>query len=303
VELPKDAFVVDVSAGRYHSLFLTKDGRVYACGSNQYGRLGVGNTDDQDYDAPQLVSAEDVVAIAAGDRHSVFLKRCGAALVTGSNDKGRIGLGKSVQQVGTPTKLDLEHVVAISAGADHSMFLLCDGTVYGSGRNGYFQLAVGHNEEVYTPTKSYYEDVVAMAVSDYLGMFLTSDGKLHISGTYEYYEVAFPFGAEVTGFGWKNRPAGGFLRNKRHKGAGLFKKFEQQQGSSAADTSMGGAGGFLSGVAAGALVFGLLSIFVSAALLPTIRRARAVWRSSSSEPAGAQPLVEVEKEVQEGSTD
>jgi len=300
VPLPEDAFVVDVSAGRYHSLFLTRDGRVYACGSNDHGRLGIGNTDGENYDAPQLVLVQDLVAIAAGDRHSVFLQRGGVAWVTGSNSVGRIGLGESVREVGTPTKLDLEHVVAISAGEDHSMFLLCDGTVYGSGDNGYFQLAVGHNEAVYTPTKSYYEDVVAIAVSDYLGMFLTSDGNLYISGTYEYYEVAFPFGAQVTGFGWQNRPLGGLPPHRPHRGMGFLRKFERQ-GASAADFAPGGTVGLQLGPAAGVfLALCLLSIIV-AATLPTLRRARAMCRSRDKQ-ADAQPLVDVQGDSEDKTT-
>eukprot|EP00443_Scrippsiella_acuminata_P056579 CAMPEP_0115375390 /NCGR_PEP_ID=MMETSP0271-20121206/2436_1 /TAXON_ID=71861 /ORGANISM="Scrippsiella trochoidea, Strain CCMP3099" /LENGTH=483 /DNA_ID=CAMNT_0002798449 /DNA_START=144 /DNA_END=1595 /DNA_ORIENTATION=- len=43
VPLPPGTFVVDVSAGEEHSLFLTKDGRVFACGNNVGGRLGIGN--------------------------------------------------------------------------------------------------------------------------------------------------------------------------------------------------------------------------------------------------------------------
>jgi len=284
VPLPEDAFVVDVSAARHHTLFLTKDGRVYGCGSNDHGMLGTGKAEDQKYDSPQLVWAEDIVAIATGITHSVFLQKGGRALVVGSNSHGAIGLGEDVAKVNTPTKLSLEHVVAISAGSDHSMFLLCDGTVYGTGQNDYFQLAVGHNEDVYTPTKTYYENVVAMAVSGYLGMFMTSDGELHISGTYEYYEVAFPFGAEVTGFDWKNKHGGGDPHS------GLLKQFElEQQNSPAVDSAIRGTGGFLPGFATGALGAALLSI-VSAALLPTIQRAM----RSRSERADMRPLVETE---------
>jgi len=290
VPLPEDAFVVDVSAGRYHSLFLTRDGRVYACGSNRYGTLGIGNTEEQDYDSPHLVLADDLVAIAAGDRHSVFLQRGGAVWVTGSNYQGRIGLGESVQEVVSPVKLHLEKVVAISAGESHSMFLLCDGTVYGTGENDYFQLAVGHNEKVYTPTKSYYEDVVAMAVGEYVGMFMTSDGKVYISGTYEYYEIAFPFGAQVTGFGWQKRPQGGLPHHKPNRVPALLRHFEQQ-GPPAADVALRGTGGLQPDFAAGALVLGLLSI-AAAAALPTLRRARAAWRSRG-EHEDAQPLVDV----------
>lgn len=34
--------VTEVACGETHSLLLTKDGQVYACGSNDYGQLGHG---------------------------------------------------------------------------------------------------------------------------------------------------------------------------------------------------------------------------------------------------------------------
>ena len=35
--------VVSVCAGKFHSLFLTKNNEVYSCGGNNFGQLGVGN--------------------------------------------------------------------------------------------------------------------------------------------------------------------------------------------------------------------------------------------------------------------
>ena len=46
-----------VSAGTSHSLFLTPDGRVYACGEGAGGRLGLG--DERDRAAPSLVTRFD----------------------------------------------------------------------------------------------------------------------------------------------------------------------------------------------------------------------------------------------------
>ncbi|KAI6659297.1 hypothetical protein LOD99_14968 [Oopsacas minuta] len=38
--------IIDISAGNSHTLFLSDQGYLYACGSNEFGQLGVGNTSD-----------------------------------------------------------------------------------------------------------------------------------------------------------------------------------------------------------------------------------------------------------------
>ena len=50
----KGIVVTQVSAGRKHSAFLTKNGEVYTCGSNAYGQLGY-FTASEDSDVPRKV--------------------------------------------------------------------------------------------------------------------------------------------------------------------------------------------------------------------------------------------------------
>lgn len=37
---PPDSFVVQISCGRWHTLFLTSNGKIFSCGSNDNGQLG-----------------------------------------------------------------------------------------------------------------------------------------------------------------------------------------------------------------------------------------------------------------------
>lgn len=63
--------VVGVAAAKHHTLAVTDSGDVYSWGSNKDGRLGVGGADSQF--TPKRVTAlsKRVVAVAAGNRHSV----------------------------------------------------------------------------------------------------------------------------------------------------------------------------------------------------------------------------------------
>jgi len=240
VPLPPGTFVVDVSAGEEHSLFLTKDGRVFACGNNVGGRLGIGNVPagpertvcggrrrrrrsstpappaEEDIHTPQLAKVSDIVAIAAGEEHSLFLRRCGKALAVGSNEEGELGLGSGVNATGTPTEVDLSGVVAISAGGPNSLFLLQDGSVYGAGENDYFQVAVGNDDNVCDLARARIDDVVAMQTGEYGTMFMTADGGTHFSGTYELTDALFggldddyyaPVPWRVQGFDWYDTPS------------------------------------------------------------------------------------------------
>jgi alpha-tubulin suppressor-like RCC1 family protein len=65
VRLPKTARIVGLAAGRYHSLALTRAGKVLAWGMGQQGQLGNGSSSNQD--VPHLVKVPGkVIAIGAG---------------------------------------------------------------------------------------------------------------------------------------------------------------------------------------------------------------------------------------------
>jgi len=79
--------VVAASAGDHHSLFVTANGELYACGCGEGGRLGLG--DEEMRTAPQRVplglgeERVGVVACAAGGRHSAAVDDLGRVWVWG----------------------------------------------------------------------------------------------------------------------------------------------------------------------------------------------------------------------------
>jgi alpha-tubulin suppressor-like RCC1 family protein len=78
--------VAAVAAGANHTLALKSDGTVWAWGANASGQLGDNSTTARNAPVQVLVSAtpttalSGIIAIAAGDNHSVALKNDGTVL-------------------------------------------------------------------------------------------------------------------------------------------------------------------------------------------------------------------------------
>ena len=98
---------------------------------------------------------KDIVAISAGDYHTVGLKSDGTVVATGYNGVGQCNVS------------DWTDIVAVSAGNYHTVGLKSDGTVVATGNNDDGQCNV-----------SDWTDIVAISASDYLTVALKSDGTV-----------------------------------------------------------------------------------------------------------------------------
>ena len=96
-----------------------------------------------------LVPLTGIIAVAAGNSHSLALSNDGIVWAWGYNSDGELGNGNSTNQLvavrvlagdGTNT---FSGIVAIAGGASHSVALRNDKTVYAWGGNGSHQLANG----------------------------------------------------------------------------------------------------------------------------------------------------------------
>ncbi len=136
--------VVAVAGGYAHSLALCSDGTVAAWGWNPSGQLG-NNSTSQSL-VPVLVNTagalngKTVVAIAAGDRHSLALCSDGTVAAWGVNSNGQLGNNTTTASlvpvnVTSSGVLATKTVVAIAAGASHTLVRCSDGTAATWGNN------------------------------------------------------------------------------------------------------------------------------------------------------------------------
>jgi len=146
--------VIQISAGRNHSLALTADGHAWAWGWNQRGQLGDGTGTNRSL--PTSVSSIDnIVQLAGSYQHSLALKSDGTVWAWGWQADGRLGNGVDSQQaMPTPIQtLKLATVTQISAGYEHSLAVLADGTVWAWGRNDNGNLGIGNTSSKKSPSQ------------------------------------------------------------------------------------------------------------------------------------------------------
>ena len=180
--------VAKVAAGSDHSLFLKSDGSLWAMGNNNFGQLGDGTTDNDNYNTnfPEQIVASNVTAIAAGGYHSLFLKSDGSLWAMGDNEYGQLGDG-STNNMKVPEQIVASNVTAIAAGGWHSLFLKSDGSLWAMGVDFYGQLGDGTFRTTAPfgtsqPEQIVARNVTAIVAGGYHSLFLENDGSLWAMG-------------------------------------------------------------------------------------------------------------------------
>lgn len=136
------------ACGLAHSALITDSGRLYTCGQNEHGQLGLAGTEDRF--RPTLVSGGSiagrlVVQVACGATTTLCVTDDGRLHGAGGNEKGELGLGDSP---GARELCELElpgqrTVQRVCAGNHFALVLCTDGTLVGWGENTAGQVTPG----------------------------------------------------------------------------------------------------------------------------------------------------------------
>ena len=203
--------VSTVAAGTTHSLYITRDGNLWGMGGgtqiiekimerriirhifrsdtfqttvwrethNQFGdKLGDNTTLARGM--PTLVRrtpvqiASNVIAVAAGETHSLYVTRDGALWTMGQNEHGQLGDGTSCGHA--PMQI-ASNVSAVAAGSQHSLYVTNDGKLWAMGQGDDGQLGDGNTLGSFTPVQIA-SDVIAVAAGAAHSLYVTRDGKL-----------------------------------------------------------------------------------------------------------------------------
>lgn len=150
--------IIAVSAGYEFSLALSDQGKLYAWGENAQGQLGEGFTNARSSEPVAVTGLDSVVIVAvdAGNDHSLALDDSGKIYAWGYNDGGQVGNGTTVD-ASTPVLISgpwgAKKIIAISAGGFHSLAVAEDGKVYAWGHNNFGQLGTGDTTDHNAPVQ------------------------------------------------------------------------------------------------------------------------------------------------------
>lgn len=134
--------IKQIACGKAHTHILTSQGLLFSMGSNQFGQLGLGFSQDvlDKVEQPTLVKdAPQFTSIACGDFHSVALDIYQKPFAWGFSDEAAIGTRVTVSNEPTPLQLSKQHrglqFSQVSCGSSHTCLLSLEGEVLSCGRN------------------------------------------------------------------------------------------------------------------------------------------------------------------------
>lgn len=202
---PSGAKVVDIALGERHTLLLMDDGRVFGCGWNAYGQLGIGLKGDDMFSPVEIVIDEpddistttdtpitaNITQIAAGRGSSYFLTSSNHVYATGTNYEGQLCLGDRADETLPTLLLPVQdmlsnqgndfsfidegvHVQLIAAAKLSFYMLFSDGRVVACGDNTHGELGNGGLSSTTAAANSSDIPVVITALTSVIDIFASA---------------------------------------------------------------------------------------------------------------------------------
>jgi len=182
-----------VAAGLNHTIILKSDGTVWTVGADNFGQLGDDNNLTPKKSPVQVSGLTGVVAVAAGDNHSMALTNTGALYLWGKNTYGQIGDNNAGTDRKTPVQSTLTNVVAIAAGSEFSVALNSSGQVYVWGRDNKGQLGDGTASatNTTTPAQLLSSGGAAIAAGSEFTLIVKTDHTVYGTGENSDYQLGY----------------------------------------------------------------------------------------------------------------
>eukprot|EP01116_Phalansterium_solitarium_P015810 TRINITY_DN3535_c0_g1_i1.p1 TRINITY_DN3535_c0_g1~~TRINITY_DN3535_c0_g1_i1.p1 ORF type:complete len:525 (-),score=96.83 TRINITY_DN3535_c0_g1_i1:390-1964(-) len=186
--------VLMTSCGFDFVYFLTSSGQIYSVGANSHGQLGDGTNNPRS--TPVLVSqpwnTSQVVQMASGNSHTVFLLANGLAYSVGWNNVYQLG-DDSVSTRTIPVRVAPTNplwgnapIIAVACTAFSTTVVISNGFVYSVGQNSFGQLGDGTNAAAisFVPVSRPWGNVLIKAVAAGIShtVFLLETGEVYATG-------------------------------------------------------------------------------------------------------------------------
>ena len=136
--------IKSIYCGDKHTIILKNDGTLWGCGENDYGQLGLGDTNNRDTFTQITTNTDNIKSVYCGLRQTLILKNDGTLWVCGQNNSGQLGLGDTDDR-NTFTRIttNANNIKSVCCSGFSMIVLKNDGTLWGCGRNDCSQLGLG----------------------------------------------------------------------------------------------------------------------------------------------------------------
>jgi E3 ubiquitin-protein ligase HERC4 len=167
---------------------------MYCWGSNKYGQLGLGATENEIFKIPIENSyfnsfKQQIKQIASGYNHTLILLEDGTVLSCGNNDYEQLGHDGTYSRPEKIKTLEIHNIVQIACGYSFSLALNNRGQLFCWGSlNGQLN---NDNDLFYSKSTAFKgpiseSPIVQIACGYYHFLALTEDGKIFVMGLNDY---------------------------------------------------------------------------------------------------------------------
>ncbi|AYV81774.1 MAG: RCC1 domain-containing protein 1 [Harvfovirus sp.] len=137
--------IAGIACGRYHTLVLLINGKVFTSGGISRGEIGSAFEPKNNF--TEVENIKDVVQIACGFDYSFIKLKDGSIMAYGGGFWGQLGLGE-IKRVSLFTKIEyISNVREIACGGCTTFLLMKDGTVMSTGYNN--SGVLGHGDRLH----------------------------------------------------------------------------------------------------------------------------------------------------------
>ena len=146
--------VKSIYCGYNHTIILKNNGMLFGCGLNNYGQLGLGDTDNRSTFTIIGINSGNIKEIYLGGEHTIILKNDGTLWGCGRNIEGQLGVGDTnYRSIFKQITVNTDNIKSVYCGYNYTLILKNDDTLWGCGDNTYGQLGLEDRSSRTTFTK------------------------------------------------------------------------------------------------------------------------------------------------------
>ena len=163
-----------VTCNQGSTMAIDKSGRLWACGDNIFGILGLGNI-SQKSSFVQVGTATDWASVSLGVNQTIALKTDGTIYGWGYNTYGQLGIGNTIDQW-NPVQIGIENNwVKVFSSENVVHALNSSGKLYAAGNNSNWVPGTGSNTSTLAQLSGTWNDFV---ISNLSGLAISTSGQL-----------------------------------------------------------------------------------------------------------------------------